>query len=334
MTLKFTVVDHSPAHGSDAPGNAPANSIALAKACDQLGYDRYWVAEHHDNIQFASACPEILIAAIAAETKNMRIGSGGIMLSHYSPYKVAEIFRMLSTLYPGRIDLGFGRAPGGTQLASMALASPNPPAQVDHFVQQASELCAFLWHRFPQDHPYASLRCLPDDAPAPDMWMLGSGGGSASLAGQLGTGLALAKFILPEHCTPAIFDNYAKHFNDAGHKHPMQKMLALAVICAPTTEEAKFLAATAAYRKVMTRLRAPEPFLSPQEALDRRAGMPLSHQAQFDASIDSTICGTPEYCAEQLHAQSKEYGTQDIALVTITHDFASRLKSYQLLAGH
>jgi len=332
MSLRLTIVDHSPVHGTSAPDQAPSNSIVLAKACDGLGYDRFWVAEHHDNVQFASPCPEIMIGAIAAETKNMRIGSGGIMLSHYSPYKVAETFRLLSTLHPGRIDLGIGRAPGGTQLASMALSSPHGPAQVDHFPQQAAELCAFLWHQFPSDHPYRNLRCLPDDTPTPEMWMLGSGGGSSSLAGQLGTGLALAKFILPEQCTPEIFDNYARYFNDAGHKHPMQKMLAVAAICAPTTEEARFLAAPAAYRKAMARFGPPEPLLTPQQALDKRAGMQARVGAEFDASINSTICGTPEYCADQLFAQSREYATNDIALVTVTHGFDSRLRSFRLLA--
>lgn len=333
MSLKLTIVDQTPVHGDYSAREAPNRSVELARACDELGYHRYWLAEHHDSTQFANPCPEIMVARIASATRNMRIGSGGVMLSHYSPYKVAEVFRMLASLFPERIDLGIGRAPGGTPLASAALASPYEQPEEDSFPQQAAELCAFLRNDFPERHPYRHLRCLPDNEPAPQLWMLGSGGGSSSLAGYLGMGLSVAKFIAPQACSPAIFANYERHFREAGHRHKPSRMLALAVICAETEEEAKRVASTAAWRKMMTGRGAREPLLSPAEIDQRRRRLSPSELAEFDATRDAMVVGTPEQCWEQFHAHARAYQLDKLGLVTVTHSFESRLNSYRLLAG-
>lgn len=336
MTLQLSIVDQSPVHGDRQPNQAPINSIELAKHCDTLGYSRYWLAEHHNSIQFAGPCPEILIARIAAETRNMRIGSGGVMLSHYSPYKVAEIFRMLETLYPDRIDLGIGRAPGGNQLATAALALPHASQQsmsVDHFPEQASDLVDMLRNEMDASHPLSALRELPDNSPKPELWMLGSGGGSSTLAGQLGMGLAVARFIAPDHCNPSIFDNYEQHFHQAGHEQTPSKMLAIAAVCAETEKEAKFLAGTAAHRKVMTSFGKKAPLLSPDEVQDAYAQMSEQEKAMFDHTIDRMTCGTVDQCWSDMQRLSEEFGTTEISLVTVTHSFEARKESYRLLAS-
>ena len=169
--LKLTVLDQSPVHpipdGSHIQ-NAGMFSIELAKTCDALGYDRFWVAEHHNSPQFAGPSPEILIASIASVTQHMRIGSGGVMLNHYSPFKVAEVFNMLSALFPNRIDLGIGRAPGGDRLATSALAWPNQPQDGSNYPTQAATLKALLEGKIPADHPWSELHiCLLYTSPSP-----------------------------------------------------------------------------------------------------------------------------------------------------------------------
>lgn len=333
MSLKLTIVDQTPVHGDRPPREAPSSSVELARTCDELGYHRYWLAEHHNSIHFANPCPEIMVARIASVTRNMRIGSGGVMLSHYSPYKVAEVFRMLASLFPERIDLGIGRAPGGTPLASAALAAPYEQLEEDTFPQQAAELCAFLRNEYPERHVYSRLHCLPDEGPTPQLWMLGSGGGSSSLAGYLGMGLAVARFIAPEACSPAIFANYERHFAQAGHQHKPSRMLALAVICAETEAEARHIAGTAAWRKMMAGRGSKELLLAPEAVEQRRRQLSPSDQAELDATRDAMVVGTPEQCWERFHAFAREYQLDELGLVTVTHSFADRLNSYRLLAA-
>ena len=219
MSIKLSVVDQSPVHGSHPKIDAPRLTIELAQLCDSLGYHRYWVAEHHDSIHFANACPEILVATIASLTQNIRVGSGGVMLSHYSPLKVAETFSMMATLNNGRIDLGIGRAPGGTGLTSQALAYPHQPHHGDLYAQQAQMLAGFVNANLPAEHPYSRIHVLPDSI-KPELWMLGSSGGSAGLAGHLGYNIALARFIDPDNCHPSILMPTAKSGSRPAMKAP------------------------------------------------------------------------------------------------------------------
>lgn len=334
QSLKLTVLDQSPVHHSESSkqlANAGTMSVELAKACDEFGYARYWLAEHHNSPQFAGPCPEILITAIASVTTNMRIGSGGVMLSHYSPYKVAEVFNMLNALFPNRIDLGIGRAPGGDALASAALAWPSGPLDATSYGGQASTLKALLEQRMPQDHPWAKLHISPSVESAPQLWMLGSSGGSAELAGQVGMNLALARFISPTNCKPDIFDAYDRAWHAAGHNGKANRMLAIACFCAETEEEALMLASTAAYRK-MTRMKGGrEDLLAPEEVQNRRKGFSADEEAQFQHILDGYTAGTPERCHDEIADLARAFGTDEIALVTVTHDFTARVNSYRLL---
>lgn len=337
-TLKLTVLDQSPVHQAaanapqvnTAPANAGQMSIELAKACDTLGYRRFWVAEHHNSAQFAGPSPEILISCIASVTQNMRVGSGGVMLNHYSPFKVAEVFNMLAALFPDRIDLGIGRAPGGDGLATAALAWPNPPQDGSNYPTQAATLKALLNNEMPDDHPWGELHISPQHNHNPQMWMLGSSGGSAALAGQLGMNLALARFISPDHCHPSIFDAYSQAWDAAGHAEPPNRMLAIGAFCADTQEQAQLLAGTAVYRKLMTPGHK-SALLPPEEVQDKKTKMPLSQQAEYDHLLSGYTVGTPDQCQTEIAELAKKFNTTEIAVVTVTYDFNSRLDSYRLL---
>lgn len=332
MTLRLTVIDQTPVHENRTIANALATSLELAIECETWGYHRYWVAEHHNNIQFAGSSPEILLTRIASATTKIRVGSGGVMLTHYSPYKVAETFSLLGGLFPGRIDLGIGRAPGGDHLSSAALAAPGNLTQLDHFPQQAAELCAFLRGDFPPSHPYADLVCSTHATTTPSLWMLGSGGGSSSLAGKLGMGLALAKFIAPKICSPAIFQLHAEAYRQASFESSPPRLLALAVICAESDEDACFIAGTAVYRKLMAGRAPREALLSPAEVRMRYERMNQSERHEFDETLDGMVVGSPETCQQKIQDLACDYGSDEIGIVTVTHRFEDRLRSYQLLA--
>ena len=332
--IKLTVLDQSPVHPVDTSptqANAGQMSIDLARACDAMGYHRYWVAEHHNSPQFAGPSPEILITAIASVTQHMRVGSGGVMLSHYSPYKVAEVFNMLSALFPGRIDLGIGRAPGGDALASSALVWPHSSQNASQYPTQAATLKALLDHAIPADHPWAQLHISPRHHELTQFWMLGSSGGSAELAGQIGASLALARFISPDHCTPDIFDAYERGWQTAGHAGTPHRLLAIAAFCADTHEEAELLAGTAVYRKMMTQVGEKDDLLSPEVVQDRYRRFSESQQAQYQHVLSGYTVGTTDQCQSEIHDLAKAFATDEIAVVTVTHSYHDRLRSYELL---
>ena len=197
--MKLSVVDQSPVSTGMSQAQALRNSIELARLCDRLGYERYWMAEHHGMELIATSAPEVMIALIAEATTSIRVGSGAVLLPHYSPLKVAEVFRTLHALFPGRIDLGVGRAPGGEALEAFALRRTRDKAQfeVDDFPNQLLELLAFLRGGFPADHPFGTIRVTPEAPGAPEVWLLGSSVWSAQVAAQLSLPYAFAHFINP-----------------------------------------------------------------------------------------------------------------------------------------
>src|SRR5271154_4573222 len=208
--MKLSIIDQCPVPAGFTTADAFRNTIDLARLAERLGYERYWIAEHHATGAFASPAPEVLIARVGAETSRIRIGSGGVMLPHYSPMKVAEAFRVLHALYPGRIDLGIGRAPGGTPLESYALRR-NRALSPDDFPEQLTELLAFLHKDFPADHRFSKIRLAPDMPGAPEVWLLGSSLWSAEAAAQFGLPYNFAHFIDPNTTREAI-GNYRESF--------------------------------------------------------------------------------------------------------------------------
>ncbi len=332
--MKLSVLDQSPIHDGGPASRAPADTLALAQACDALGYHRYWVAEHHDTAGYAGSCPEILIGHIAACTRQLRVGSGGVMLSHYSPFKVAEVFSMLAALHPDRIDVGLGRAPGGDQRAAAALAWPDRPAGAGLYGQQVTDLRDFLHDSLPEGHPLAGLKAVPAPPVPPALWLLGSGDGSAAFAGSVGAGFALALFIGTHERPRAIVDAYRAAFRPTPARAAPEALLAVAVICADNREEAEYIAATHTYWKVQAfRHGVRIPLLPPEECLDLKRRLSPSDQAYYDETLATMVLGSRAECLAQLDALAGAYDVDEVMAVNVCHRFADRRRSYELLAG-
>ncbi|MFC6670465.1 LLM class flavin-dependent oxidoreductase [Marinobacterium aestuariivivens] len=335
--LKLSIVDQSPVHDDKTQAAALSDSVRLARLADGLGYHRFWVAEHHGTPSYASSAPEILIGQIAAGTQRIRVGSGGVMLSHYSPYKVAEVFRTLEALFPGRIDLGVGRAPGGAGQTGAALAYPDLPTPVNHFPYLLEALTGFIDGGLPEGHAFDNLPTTPQGGDTrPQLWALGSSDGSIELAAQLGWGFVLALFIGTHERPADIISRYRKLYRPRPDTVGTQgsAMTASAVICAETAEESELLAASHTYWKLQAhRHGIREGILPPERCMDLYARLSPSDKAFFDATRDSMITGTPEQCRAQLEAQAEYYGVDEILIVAVTHSFEKRCESYRKLAA-
>ncbi|MBV9542686.1 MAG: LLM class flavin-dependent oxidoreductase, partial [Alphaproteobacteria bacterium] len=302
---------------------------------DRLGYHRYWLAEHHNSNSFAGSCPEILIARVAQETSRIRVGSGGVMLTHYSPLKVAEQFRMLDVLTPGRIDLGLGRAPGSDQLTARALQSGPQAWPIDAFPSQVMLLRQFLddaagREPLPDDHPYKHIHAMPRaNTPGPEMWMLGSGIHGAVYAAELGLPFSHAYFISTDGSEDAVKE-YRERFKPSAACPAPRVSLGIAALVGESEEEARRLAASRNLWVVRLLSGRPIPFPSPEEAL----AQPLTPQEEkLLATVSKrSIVGTGAQVKARLTELANAHGAEELVVVTITYDYASRLKSYELLA--
>jgi luciferase family oxidoreductase group 1 len=329
--MKLSVIDQSPVPAGFTAADALQNTIDLARLADRLGYERYWIAEHHAIDALASPAPEILMTRVGAETSAIRVGSGGVMLPHYSPLKVAETFRMLHALYPGRIDLGVGRAPGGTPLETFALRRDrNQQSDVDDFPQQLAELMAFLNRSFPAKHPFSRIKVSPEMPGAPEVWLLGSSMWSASAAAQLGLPYAFAHFI-NQHPTRMALEYYQSHFQSADPAARQHSILALGAICADTEDEAIRLLSSA--RLFRNRIRRGEigPIPTPEEAL-AELGPASERPAAGEDEWPRYIVGAPEQVRSQLVDMASVLHVDELMVVTIVHDHQARRRSYELLA--
>jgi luciferase family oxidoreductase group 1 len=327
--MRLSVLDQSPiSHGSTGV-QALANTLDLARLADQLGYVRYWVAEHHGGPMLAGPSPEALIGPIAAATSRIRVGSGGVMLPHYSPLKVAETFSVLAGLFPGRIDLGLGRAAGTDPMTTFALQRDRRQAAPDDFPQQLVELLGYLDDTLPADHPFARLaKTLPGRPERPEPWLLGSSQDSALWAAELGLPYAFADFINPRGAEIAALyrERFAEHEHAAAHP---RTAVAVWVICAEDDEQAQRLAASG--RMTFTLLRRGQLIAvpPPEQALrflelDDRSGQPRSERR--------AVVGSPETVRAQLREVVASYGAEEVIVVTITYEHAARRRSYELLA--
>src|SRR5258708_2248299 len=333
--MKLSVLDQSPVPSGSTPADALHNTINLARATESLGYERYWIAEHHAIETLASPAPEILIARVAAETSRIRVGSGGVLLPHYSPLKVAEVFRMLHALYPGRIDLGLGRAPGSGGLEAFALQRERSKRlQADDFTEQLTELLTFLHHDFPPEHPFSRIKVSPDMPGAPDVWLLGSSTWSAELAAQFGLPYAFAHFIGPEQ-TVAALAQYRARFMPSKFLSEPRAIVTLGVVCADTVAEAERLAAST--KVLIRRIRLGgerRPLPTPAEALKELASLgertdPLTWDS---GQWPRYIVGDAEKVRFALETMAHELQVQELMILTVIHDHQARVRSYELLA--
>jgi luciferase family oxidoreductase group 1 len=328
--LRLSVLDQSPISEGSSGAQALHNTIDLARLADRLGYHRYWVAEHHGGPMLAGPSPEALIGPIAAATSRMRVGSGGVMLPHYSPFKVAETFSLLAGLFPGRIDLALGRAAGTDPLTTFALQRDRRQAAPDDFPQQLAELLAYLEDRLPSDHPFARLaKTLPGSPERPEPWLLGSSMQSAVWAAELGLPYAFADFINSggEQITALYRERFAEH--EHAQKKP-RTAVAVWVICADSDEEARRLAASG--RMTFTLLRRgeliavppPEKALAFLAADERTPGQPKSQRR--------AVLGSPTTVRAELEDVVAKYGAEEAIVVSITYAHEARKRSYELLA--
>jgi len=328
--LRLSVLDQSPVPAGSTPADALQNSIALARLVDQLGYTRFWMSEHHAMETLASTAPEIVLARIGAETQRIRIGSGGIMLPHYSPFKVAEVFRTLYALYPGRIDLGIGRAPGGGPIEALALKRERGTKMQDDFPDQVHELLAYFDRTFPAGHPFASLRVAPEMPGSPDVWMLGSSLWSATAAAQFGLPYAFAHFFFGQGTREAI-ETYQRDFIPSTRRAQPEATAAVGVICADTQDEAEFLAASVRLLQRRIRMNDRRPVAAPADALLElpQLGGPAPEEGEWPRYF----VGTPTSVRRQLESMAAALNIDELIVNTITWDHAARLRSYQLLAN-
>jgi luciferase family oxidoreductase group 1 len=329
--LKLSIIDQSPVSAGSTPADALRNSIELARLADRLGYERYWIAEHHAITALASPAPEILMTRIAAETSGIRVGSGGVMLPHYSSLKVAETFRMLHALYPGRIDLGVGRAPGGTPLDSFALQRyRGQQLSSDDFPQQLLELLAFLNRDFPAKHPFSRLTVSPDMPGCPEVWLLGSSMWSAAAAARFGLRYAFAHFI-DSNPTRAALEHYFSNFTASSDLSAPHAMVSPGVVCADTEAEAERLLTSARLFRRRVRQGDVRPIPTPEEAIAELGASPGPPPNEL-GDWPRYFAGTPDKVRDQLIDMASVLHIDELMIVTVVHDHRARMRSYQLLA--
>jgi luciferase family oxidoreductase group 1 len=328
MAYTLSVLDQSPiAQGSTAT-QALMNTLDLARTCDALGYERYWLAEHHASPALAGVSPEALIGPVALATQRIRVGSGGIMLPHYSPFKVAETFRMLAALAPGRIDLGVGRAPGSDQRTAFALQRDRSRLMPHDFPVGLAELSGYLDHSLPADHAFATLQdTLPGGGgDSPELWLLGSSPDSAHWAAERGLPYCFADFINSDGS--GLARAYRHAFRPSVRWPQPRVMVATWTIAADTSEEAERLSAPA--KMMFAHLVAGTPIAVPsvEEALAWIAANPHASRRSR-----RTVVGTPAEVRRGLDAVAGEYRADELMLVNILHDHAARRRSYELVAA-
>ena len=327
--MKLSVLDQSPVSSGMTAAEALNNTIELARLADRLGFTRYWIAEHHAISALASPAPEILMARVAAETQGLRIGSGAVLLPHYSPLKVVEGFRVLHALYPGRIDLGLGRAPGGTGLDAYALRRDRERQPPDDFPRQLIELLTFLDGSFPPQHPFSQIKVSPAMPGGPDVWLLGSSMWSAAAAAQVGLPYAFAHFI-EQNPTRAALEHYRTSFNSKGRNARPEAIVALGAICAETDEEAEYLLASARLFRRRIRMGDIRPIPTPEEALSELG--PVHDVMANEAEWPRYLIGSPETLRTKLIDMASVLHLDELMIVTIVHDHRARLRSHELLA--
>ena len=329
MPLRLSVLDQSPISEGSTGGDALRNSVDLAKHTERLGYTRYWVAEHHGTPMLACASPEVLISAIGAATSQIRVGSGGVMLPHYSPLKVAENFSMLAGMYGDRIDLALGRAPGSDPITAFALQRDRRVASPDDFPEQLTELLGYVTDTLPITHRFARLAKLPGGVRRPDVWLLGSSPQSGVWAAELGLPYAFADFINPIGGSDIAQRYREQYVPSRDHPHP-RVIVAIWTLCADTDDDANRLAASS--RMAFTLFLQGRLIPVPQVETALKF---LDEHPEEVAALGRRrrwLVGSPATIKPGIEELAAEYGAEEVMIVTITYDHEARKRSYTLLS--
>jgi len=323
--MKLSILDQAPISTNQTARDALLGSVKLAQAGEQLGYTRFWIAEHHDLPGLACSVPEVMLSYIGAKTSKIRIGSGAILLPHYKPYKVAEIFNMLATLFPDRIDIGIGRAPGGSAQVTNALS--------DNFLQNVykmpilvKDLLHFLDDDYPSENNYEKIHASPIPTISPRPWLLGTSKKSALLAAEYGMSYTFGLFMSDQE-GQEIIQEYKKAFQPRKEWHTPQVILTVSAICAETTEKAEELALSSLVWSLQ------------KEEGERNNGFPSIEEAKDylkthpqSLNKNKMIIGNPQEVKKQLMDLQALYGADEIMIVTITHSLQDKIRSYELIA--
>jgi luciferase family oxidoreductase group 1 len=325
----LAVLDLAPVTTGHSGAAALRNSLELAVLADALGYTRYWVAEHHNLPSIASSAPDIMIGQIAAITARMRIGSGGVMLPNHAPLVVAERFKVLEALFPGRIDLGLGRAPGTDPVTSYALRRRQDGANDDDFLERFQELMLLEQRGFPDNHPFHNIRAMPADVPLPPIYLLGSSGYSAELAAAIGAGYSFAHHFAGHDAVAAMM-SYRNRFKPSAAFPRPHAILAVAAVAADSDDEAERLAATIDLNFVRRSKGEYLPLASPEEA----AAYPYTpiDRERIRQNRARVFAGSVATVRARLAPLVEATQADEIMITTMIYDHAARRRSYQLLA--
>ncbi|MGM8365910.1 LLM class flavin-dependent oxidoreductase [Virgibacillus sp. W0181] len=327
--MKLSILDQAPISTGKTAYDALQSSVKLAQLGERLGYTRFWIAEHHDLFGLACPNPDVMLGIIGAQTSRIRIGAGAVLIPYYKPFRVAETYNLLATMFPNRIDLGLGRAPGGSAEVSMAL-SDNYLEQVRLFPNSVDELLQFLKSTFPKDHLYSKITPTPIPQEPPQVWLLGTSEKSAALAAEKGMAYAFGHFMSGGN-GPEIVEKYRQSFTEKRHQKAPYVIVAVSVICAETTEEANDLAMSNivwAVKQDTGESAAGVPSVKEAKAY------PLSPEAEEKVRKikQNSIIGNPVEVKKRLHQIKTQYKADEIMVVSIIHDEMMKFLSYQLLA--
>jgi luciferase family oxidoreductase group 1 len=325
----LSVLDLSPITTGHSGATALRNSLDLAQLADRLGYTRYWVAEHHNLPSVASSAPDIMIGQIAACTQRIRVGSGGVMLPNHAPLTVAERFKVLEALFPGRIDLGLGRAPGTDPITSIALRRRQEVRGDDDFLERFEELMLIEGNGFPEGHPFRNVRAMPADVPLPPIHLLGSSGYSAELAAAIGAGFSFAHHFASHDAVDAM-TSYRAHFKPSPALARPHAILAVAAVAADTDAEAERLAATIDLNTVRRAKGEYLPLASPEEAAAHDYS-PIDRE-RIRQARSRLFAGAPKTVLDRLVPFIAETRADEVMITTMIYDHAARRHSYELMA--
>ncbi len=328
--MQLSVLDQSTVVTGRSPAYSIRETLALAQHCEALGYARYWLAEHHNSPSQAGAAPEVLMAAVAATTRRIRVGSAGVMLPHYSSLKVAEQFRVLDAIAPGRIDMGLGRAPGSDGRTAFAL-NPAADSAADHFPSQVRDLLHWVrGERLVEGHPFRDVTAQPAGPSAPEPWILGSSAYGAQVAAFFGLPYCFAHFITDGEGAEQALNTYRAQFRSSALLSRPHAAVAVWAMTARTDDEVRERYASRGLWWLRRLRGVIEALPSPAEA--HAHPYTDTERATIERARDRALIGTPDVVASKLRALSETLGAEDVVVLTTVHDAEARRRSYALLA--